>query len=260
VDRTVRTYLLTGGEVGEVCRTLETYNLNNVDIVVGENLSRDDEKLHFGKPKDFINREFSTLSVMYIENPNAKDVTNVGIPDSEFLRGSVPMTKSEVRAVSVSKCRLAHDSTCWDIGAGTGSVSVELALLSPDGMVYAVEKNPEGVELIQENAKRFRTSNVITIEGNAENVVETLPPPDVVFIGGSGGKLSRILSVALEKNPNARIIVNCITLETLTLAVDFADSHSLQCEVTQVSVTRTQRISRYHMFKAENPVYIVVVN
>jgi precorrin-6Y C5,15-methyltransferase (decarboxylating) len=258
VDRHPVVYLLTGGNVSAVCESLVYYHLEDVTITLGENLSLEDENITTGKPSDYIGKEYSSLSVMCIENPHAIDTIRVGIPDSEYVRGRVPMTKAEVRAVSVSKCMVDSTSTCWDIGAGTGSVSVELALLSPKGTVYAVEKNPEGVALIRENARKFRVSNVVPLEGNAETVVQSLPSPDVVFIGGSSGSLKSILEVALTKNPQVRVVANCITLETLTTLLEYSTYPNF--EVTQVAITRTNALGKYHMLKAENPVYVVAFN
>ncbi|MGN1412145.1 MAG: precorrin-6y C5,15-methyltransferase (decarboxylating) subunit CbiE [Oscillospiraceae bacterium] len=257
IDRNSKVFLLTGGNVEEVCNSLIYYNLE-VDIIIGENLSQEGEKISQGKPWDFIGKEFSTLSIMYIENPNAKNVTRIGIPDSEFIRGKVPMTKSEIRAVSISKCNIEETSICWDIGAGTGSVSVEMAMLCSNGKVYAVEKNHEGVELIKDNCKKFRLSNVEIIEDNAEKVIQNLPMPNIIFIGGSGGELSKILDVALEKNPNVRVVLNCVTLETLTQTLDYLSFRNIKdYDITQVGITHINKVSKYNMLKAENPIFII---
>lgn len=257
IDRNRKTFLLTSGNVKEVCKDLVYYGLD-VNVTIGENLSQKGEKMSYGKPQDFIDREFSTLSTMYVENPNAKDVTKVGIPDDDFIRGKVPMTKSEVRAISISKCDVESDSTCWDIGAGTGSVSVELAMLCPNGKVYAIEKNLEGVGLIRENCKKFRVSNIEILEGNAGSIIESLPPPDVVFIGGSNGELSKILDVVLEKNPSVRVVLNCITLETLSQTLEYLKLVNVQdYEVTQVAITHVNKVSTYSMLKAENPIFVI---
>lgn len=257
IDRNRKVFLLTGGNVKEVCQSLIYYNLD-VDIIVGENLSQQEEKIYYGKPIDFINQEFSTLSTMYIENSNARDITRVGIPDDDFIRGKVPMTKSEVRAVSISKLNVESSSICWDIGAGTGSVSIEIALLCHQGKVFSIEKNHEGVELIKENSKKFRTSNIEIIEEKAENVVDTLPPPNRVFIGGSGGELPQILDVAFKKNPQVRVVVNCITLETLNQVLNYIDYSNIKdYEITQIGISRTKKISKYNMLKAENPIFVI---
>lgn len=257
IDRNSKVFLLTGGNIKEVCQNLIYFNLD-VNIIIGENLSQNDEKISMGKPKNFINRDFSTLSIMYIENPNAKDITRIGIPDSEFIRGKVPMTKSEVRTVSISKCNIEDASICWDIGAGTGSISVEMAFLCSSGMVYSVEKKHDGVELIKENCKKFRVSNIEILEGNAEDIVQDLPTPNIVFIGGSGGELSKILNVAFEKNPSVRVVLNCVTLETLNQIMEYLKLVNIEdYEITQIGITRTNKISKYNMLKAENPIFVV---
>lgn len=257
IDKNNKVFLLTGGNIKEVCESLIYFNLD-VNIIIGENLSQEDEKISYGKPHDFINKDFSTLSVMYIENLNAKNTTRIGIPDNEFIRGKVPMTKSEVRAVSISKCNIEDTSICWDIGAGTGSVSVEMAMLCPNGMVYAVEKKHDGVELIKDNCKKFRVSNIEILEGNSEDIIKDLPTPDIVFIGGSSGKLSKILDIAFEKNSSVRVVLNCVTLETLNQIMEYLKLVNIEdYEITQIGITRTNKISKYNMLKAENPIFVV---
>jgi len=168
------------------------------------------------------------------------------------------MTKSEVRAISISRCNVEDSSVCWDIGAGTGSVSVEMALLCPNGFVYAVEKNLQAITLIEENLKKFKVSNTKIICDNAESIVETLPTPNIVFIGGSSGGLSAILDVARQKNPTVRVVVNCITLETLNQTLEYIKSKDIQdYQISQVSVSRINKISKYNMLKGENPVFII---
>jgi precorrin-6Y C5,15-methyltransferase (decarboxylating) len=135
---------------------------------------------------------------------------------------------------------------------------VELALQCPDGTVYAIEKNPLAVELVKANAKKFRTANIQTMECNVKDVVNSLPSPDVVFVGGSSGELSNVLDVALEKNPHARVVVNSVTLETLSQTVDYIKSRGiLDYDVTQIGITRTHSVGKYSMLKAENPVYVI---
>lgn len=257
IDKNKKVFLLTGGNIKQVCNSLIYYNLD-VDIIIGENLSQQNERISYGKPIDFINKEFSTLSIMYIGNPNAKDITNIGICDDDFIRGNIPMTKSEVRAISISKCNIEDNFICWDIGAGTGSVSIEMAKLCENGKVYAVEKNHEGVELIKKNSQKFRVSNIEIIEGNAKDIVNTLPTPNVIFIGGSGGKMFDILDIGRIKNPNVRVVINCVTLETLNQVLDYLKLNNIQnYDITQIAITRTNKISSYNMLKAENPIFVI---
>lgn len=182
----------------------------------------------------------------------------LGIPDSQFIRGRVPMTKQEVRILSIVKLQLDKASVVYDIGAGTGSVSIEAAGQCIDGMVYAIEKAPEGISLIDANRKKFNIGNIELVEGAAPQCMEELPAPTHVFIGGSGGRLIDIVKAVREKNPKVRFVLNAVTLETVgelmklqSLFPEYADM-----EVIQVSVSRGKVLGAHHLMSAENPVYI----
>ena len=195
---------------------------------------------------------------MLVENPDAKGaVLTQGRPDEDFLRTEVPMTKSEVRAVTLSKLRLTRDARCWDVGAGTGSVSLEMAEVCEDGMVYAIERKPEACALIEANKKHLGVTNVQVIEGAAPDTLRDLPAPTHVFIGGSGGELKEILALVLDKNPAARIVVNTVTAETFALALDALKKLPVtDVEIVELSVSRGRKVGGYHLMTAQNPVYL----
>lgn len=256
VRRHKRVFALTGGNVASLCQSLTGLGFGDVMVHVGENLSYEAERIVTGTAAQLAEQTFAPLSVMVIENEQARDATPIGLPDDGFSRGKVPMTKSEVRCVSVAKLRLHRDAVCWDIGAGTGSVSVEMAFAADH--VYAVEQNPEGVALIHENQKRFGLSNITVVEGRAPEVLADLPAPDSVFIGGSGGQLSEVLAEVFTKNPAARVVLNAITLETL--AAVFALQATLpiaNLEIVQMQVSRGETLGRYHRMAAQNPVFVI---
>ena len=168
------------------------------------------------------------------------------------------MTKEEVRTVSLAKLELTKDSVCYDVGAGTGSLSVEMAMRAFDGKVYAVERNPEAVRLIHKNARKFGRDNLHIIEGLAPEALEELEAPTHCFIGGSSGNLKEILELILKKNPAVRLVINCITLETLQEAMDAARTMPLtDVEVVQIMASRSKKLGRYHMMMGENPIYII---
>ena len=259
VDANPHTFALTGGEntAEAICRKLCLYGLGTLRAAVAEKLSYPDEKITCGSVEELSSGEFDPLAVLYVENPDAARRLRVGIPDDEFIRGDVPMTKSEIRAVSVSKLELTQNAVIWDIGAGTGSVSVECALASNAGKVYAVEKKPEACELIRQNAARFRTDNIEVIEGSAPEALAGLSAPTNVFIGGSDGKLREILTVLLDKNPEARIVVNTVTLETLEETLACAREFGFGVfEAVSVNIARSRKLGRYNMMTAQNPVHV----
>lgn len=171
--------------------------------------------------------------------------------DEVFIRGKVPMTKEEVRCVSIAKLNPAADSIIYDIGAGTGSVSIEMALKCPEGTIYAIERNPEGIDLIKQNAEKFGVTNIEIIEGSAPECLADLPAPTHVFMGGTGGNLKDIVNAVREKNEDARFVMNIITPETLAESLEFAG------EIVQMQVSRGRVAGKYHLMTAENPVYII---
>ncbi len=177
--------------------------------------------------------------------------------DEDFIRENIPMTKSEVRAISVSKLGLKPTDIFYDIGAGTGSVSVEAAMLLPKGRVYAFEEKEEACSLINANAKKFGAGNISVIPGRAPLTFADIPAPDCAFIGGSGGSFDDIVDALIKKNPGVRIVANVVTLETLTQALDIFKERSLSPEVVCVNIARAEKAGDYHLMKAQNPIYIL---
>jgi len=182
-----------------------------------------------------------------------------GISDDMFIRGRIPMTKQEIRVVTIAKGRLTEDAVVVDIGAGTGSISVEAALQVPRGMVYAVEKEEEGVRLIKENAVRFGVENLRVIGGTAPSAFEGIPEADCIFIGGSGGALEDIILACHRKlKCGGRLVINAVTLETLSTAVDRLQVPGWAgFEACALSVSRLNSVGRYHMFQGLNPVFVI---
>lgn len=183
-----------------------------------------------------------------------------GIDDAQFIRGNVPMTKEEIRILTLVKAHIHHADTIYDIGAGTGSLSIEAAGLAPQGKVYALERNAEAVALIEANKKHFGITNVEALHAEAPAGLDGLPAPNVVLIGGSGKHLNAILEAVTQKLvPGGRIVLNCITLQTVMTAISFMRRHEdiYAYDAIQVQVSRLQRVGPYDMAKAMNPIYII---
>lgn len=264
IQSNAKTFCITGGKtkVEDICRDLVERGLGDVQVMAGERLSYSDERIVCGTAAELAEMSFADLSVMLAvnERPIARPYGAPSLTDDDFLRGKAPMTKEEVRALVVSKLRIAADSTVWDVGAGTGSVSVEAALAAPRGVVCAIEKNPEALELMRQNREAKGAFNMVVVEGTAPEALAGLPAPDRVFIGGSSGNLDAIIEAAFEANPQARICATAVTLETLSELLDCLRARSLQyADIVQVSVARADHIGSYHLMRAENPVYIVTV-
>ena len=183
-----------------------------------------------------------------------------GIEDEQFIRGDVPMTKQEIRILTIAKAHIRPDSVVWDVGAGTGSISIEAALLAKEGHVYAVERNPEGIHLIGENAAKFGVKNLTAVESEAPQGLSKLPPCDAAIIGGSGRQLDPILDMITSRlKPGRRVVLNCITIQTLASCLTYMRAHkkTFSYEAVQVQVNRLQAVGPYDMAKGINPIYIV---
>lgn len=252
----VRTHKKTFVLLGEnPCARLAEYGYGELRVSVGERLSYKDEKIYSGTVKEFAAAEFDPLSVIMITNdfPAAR---RLGISDGEFIRGSLPMTKSEIRAQAAAKLDIRENDICFDIGAGTGSVSVETALACPFGKVYAIERTAEGAELIKQNAIKFKTDNIEVIHGEAP---EAMPGviPDKAFIGGSGGRLADIVGRLYEMNGNIKTVITAISLETVNEACAALDKAGAEYGVTQISAARSRKTGGKTLMTAQNPVFVI---
>jgi len=181
-----------------------------------------------------------------------------GIADDCFIRDEVPMTKEEVRAVLLSKLRLKKNQVVYDIGAGSGSVAIEMALVLKKGKVYALERKKKALNLIKKNVIKFNINNIEIIEAEAPAGIDALPGADRIFIGGSGGQLVAILEAADQKlKDTGRIVLTAVTINTLTTAVQELERLDYRLDIVNVAVTRTKDINKYKMFRALSPVYII---
>lgn len=258
-NRKVFAILGTADGTAKLAQKLTIYGMGDVILHVGENLSYENEKVFAAPARELTEYQGDALSVVcaYHENALPRPETH-GIPDEEFIRGKAPMTKEEVRTVSLSKLKVTEDSICYDVGAGTGSVSVEMALRAHQGMVWAIEKKKEAAELLLENKQKFAVDNLEIIQGTAPEALENLPVPTHAFIGGSSGNLQEILQVLLEKNEHVRIVINCITLETISEALAAIRKFSFkETEVVQLCASRAKELGRYHLMMGENPIYVI---
>ncbi len=184
----------------------------------------------------------------------------LGIEDEEFIRGKVPMTKKEIRILTLAGAKIKSADIVCDIGAGTGSLSVEAALLARDGHVYAVERKREAVELIRQNAAKFGAENITIIESEAPQGLEQLPQSlDAAMIGGTGSHLEEILDfLDVRLKPGGTIVINCITVQTLASSLAYMRKKSGYIyDTVQVQVNRLKKVGPYDMAEAINPVYII---
>lgn len=267
-ERTGELFLVTSGgeDPSRLSGELVQAGFGDARVTVAERLSYPDERITCATASEIAGQTFDDLNVMLIEFAGGAGspansrwpYASSGIPDELFIRGDVPMTKQEVRAVALAKLRLTATDTVWDVGAGTGSVSIEAALVARAGSVWAVERNVAGVQLIRENADAFGCGNVHAVPGVAPEALAKLPVPDAVFVGGSAGELPSIVEAALEKNSQVRLCVPCVTVETLTEACALLSGSRFKgFEACQVSAARAETVGSHHLMKAQNPVFLV---
>ncbi|MEE0319403.1 MAG: precorrin-6y C5,15-methyltransferase (decarboxylating) subunit CbiE [Collinsella sp.] len=267
-ERAGELFLATSGgeDPSRLSGELVQAGFGDARVTVAERLSYPDERITCATASEIAGQTFDDLNVMLIEfaggagSPASSrwPYASSGIPDELFIRGDVPMTKQEVRAVALAKLRLTATDTVWDVGAGTGSVSIEAALVARAGSVWAVERNVTGVRLIRENADAFGCDNVHAVPGVAPEALVKLPVPDAVFVGGSAGELPSIVEAALEKNSQVRLCVPCVTVETLTEACALLSGSRFKgFEACQVSAARAEAVGSHHLMKAQNPVFLV---
>ncbi len=257
-----RLFVLVGGgtDASGLCGSLTRAGMGQVRVSVGERLGYPQERVTTGTAAELAGMDFDPLSAVLIENPQARPCAP-GLPDELFQRGGagpvVPMTKSEIRALVISRLRLREDSLCWDVGAGTGSVSIEIALQARHGRVYAVEKREDALELLRENRERFHLWNLELVPGAAPQVCRDLPAPTHAFIGGSSGGLREIVSLLLEKNPAVRIAAAAVTLESVAeLTGIVRDFQFAEHEVLCLTSARGRVAGDYHLMTGQNPVYL----
>lgn len=233
------------------------YHLDDVEVFAGANLSYEDQILESGSPAEMAKKEFPSLCVAMIKNPHPRPVTRpCFLSDEDFERGRTPMTKEEIRVLILHKMKIHPDDVIWDIGAGTGSVSVECARQAPFGQVHSVERDETAVHLIEKNRDKFELDNLFIYQGDAAERTADLPVPDKVFIGGSGGKLGEIMKNIAAFDREIRVTVSAVTLETIAEAGEILGNYDADYDVIQATVGRGRKIGSYHIMDTNNPVMI----
>ena len=259
-----RVFVLTGGldGVANLCRSLRDAGLGRVKVSIGQRLSYPEETITRGTAQELAEGSYAPLSAALIENDQPDAVITHGLPDAVFQRGPgpegvVPMTKSEVRSVCLSKLRLTEGAVCWDVGAGTGSVAIEMALQAKKGQVFAIERKEAALELLHRNKAGLSAENLTVVPGTAPEACRDLPAPSHVFIGGSSDNLRQILSLVLQKNPKARIVATAISLETVSeLTACLREFPFSETEVVSMQIARDRKAGSYHLMVGQNPIYI----
>ena len=254
--------MLGGNGFTEVLQELCDWGFGGSEVWIGEQLGSADEKIRYGTAEKLCAEKTDPLSLMLVlPKGTDKILRSFGIAEEEFVRGDVPITKSEVRAVTMSRLCVGNRDVVYDIGAGTGSVSVECSIAAAYGEVYAIEQNEKALSLIVENKRKFLCRNLNIVPGMAPEVLDSLPAPDKVFIGGSKGKMREILSLLLKKNPKVHVVINVTALETLQETLQALEQlEYTEAEISQVAVSKAIKRGRYHMMEGLNPVYVITAD
>ena len=270
-----------------VGRFLLDRGITDFRAFVCEELGSEKEKIFQGSLEELSRQKFSPLNVLIlmstsgarsarggclygqdtagrIQNTECRiqdSHTGPGIPDEEFHQVRFEkglITKMEIRAVSLAKMGLREDSVVWDIGAGSGAVSIEASLVARRGKVYAIEKEGDRLDIIRQNVEKFSAWNVIPVKASAPEGLESLPEPDAVFVGGSGGKISQILDACCARvKTGGRIVVNLATIENLSLALSKLEERMLNTEIVYLSAARGSKIKDLHRLEGMNPVFVI---
>lgn len=254
-------FVLTGGQnsASKVCNDLCENMLSDIKIYAGEFLSMENERIVEGKASEIAQLNLDDLTVLIVENKNYKD-KNIPLFDDDFIRGKTPMTKEEIRWTSVNNLKISASDIVYDIGAGTGSVAIEMSRKANDSIVYAIEKDKDAFELLNKNRTKLGAFNVITILGEALDEIKKLPTPDKVFIGGSGGNINEIVKYIYNKNNKVTIVINAITLETLNSAIEVLKQLDFDTKIVCLNSAKSKTMGDYNLMIANNPVFIITGN
>ena len=240
---------------------LVEHGFPDADMAVGSRISYEDEKIVTAKACQIQKMSFSSLCVVMIRNKGEKAwMAPIFLCDSDFIRNKTPMTREEIRWIILGKLGLKIDSILWDVGAGTGSVSVEAALKCKYGKVFAIERNAEALSVLEQNKHKYLLDNMEIIHGKASQSLQGLDTPTHVFIGGTGGELEPVLDHVRLLGKNIKIIISCVTLETLTLAYDLCRTMDglAKPEILTINIEHSRPIGSYTMMEGGHPVTLMM--
>ncbi|RAL26291.1 precorrin-6y C5,15-methyltransferase (decarboxylating) subunit CbiE [Thermoflavimicrobium daqui] len=246
-----------------IAKYLLEFGMTEYQAFVAENLGSLEERCTWWELPDLVDASFSPLNVVILKrkSDSVYHPWSLGIADQEFAQRRPEkglITKKEVRVVSLAEMKIKENSIIWDIGAGSGSVSVEATKLAPRGQVFAIEKNAQDMENIHANRIKFRT-DFTAIHAKAPQGLSELPDPDAVFIGGSGGELRELLQICCTRlKQDGRIVVNAATIETLSVTMETLKEEGLHTRVTLLQTARSKPILNLTRFEGLNPIYMIV--
>lgn len=237
---------------------------DSIKVYAGYELGTDDEHVQLVNASN-PNQDFAWMQkatgrfCAFLINSNAnKEPALPMLSDDQMIRGRVPMTKADVRHLSVIRLQVPRGAVVWDIGAGTGSISMEVAGIDSGVRVYAIERKPEAVALIRKNIQHFNRGNVTLVEGTAPEALQGLPTPDCAFIGGTGGEMEDIFEILASFRRPVRFVLNAVSMETIGEYAKISQHFAITDEdITYVQISHARKMGRYHLMQAENGIYII---
>lgn len=252
------TFVLTGGanNASKILKDLKQNGLSGIKVTAGELLSMPGERILCGTVEELSEISFDSLTVLLFENENCVN-RDMPLFDKELSRNETPMTKQEVRWVAVNMMKIEARDVLFDIGAGSGSVAIEMARKAHEGLVFAIEKKDNAFELLCKNKSDLGALNVIPVFGEALEEIRKLPVPDKVFIGGSGGNLDKLVKSLYRANEDVKILITAITLETLTEALEAFKEINFETDIVCLNCSKSKKAGSYNMMIANNPIYII---
>ncbi len=260
IKNSPKIFLLTSGvkDVNRLGELLMEADLTECEVITGYQLSYEEQQIEKHTPSECSRLREEGLYTCFVKNPRAeKRRLTHGIKDEEFIRDNVPMTKEEVREAAICKLRLWENAVVYDIGSGTGSVAVEIAGISDEIQIYALERNREAVSLIEKNKVKHGLQNITVIEGTAPESLVGLPAATHAYIGGSGGRMKEILQSLYRLNPWMRIVISAVSLETICEIREVLRTFPVKGEeIVQLQVSRAREVGKYHLMQAENPIWL----
>lgn len=263
IDGRDKVVILTDGNnnPNKLAIYLKKYQMLEYVSFVAENLGADDQRYGWYSLDEMEQMPFSPLNVVILKKNGQGAQWSIGIDDFEFFQRKPEkglITKKEVRVLSLSEMKLKATSIVWDIGTCTGSLAIEAAKIAKEGAVYAIEKSKSDIENCYENMKKFRVDFTCVL-GTAPDLLASFPDPDAIFIGGTSGKMEFILTECCQRlKPNGRIVINAVTIETLTEAVSQLKIHGFTSKITLVQISRSKDISQLTRFEPLTPIFIIV--
>ena len=242
----------------EICKKI--LNLKNISVMIGENLTLKNENVFLGLPADFINVKFNSNSIMLIKNSEPYKFPVKRLTNKDFSRDeNIKITQDSVRSIIIDDLGITNESVFWDIGAGTGSISINIALENPESEIHSIDYKDESEKIILENIMKFHIHNVKVHKARAKDIIKNLPIPTHVFIGGNKGELPEILKYIESLGKKITVLIECVTLETLKTGLEFLKDNS-KCEnfsVKQILINESLSVSDFTLMRAGNPVMLL---